>query len=700
MAIQRLRTAAALAVAVALLLAPTSAFGGSPTAALPTAPASPATTSDAASAAEEPYLVGRGVADATGEIAEAGMMGYARVDQVAEGLHTRMRSRAFVIADRATGKRVLIVVADSPMIFSSVHQRVLRGLKERYGDLYSEQNVMITATHSHSGPGGYSHHTLYNVTTLGYREKTFRAVSDGMLASVERAHADLAPASLTLTHGELHDANVNRSKVAFDRNPAADRAFFPEGRDPQTSLLRIERDGRPVGAINWFATHNTSMTGENKLISGDNKGFAAHHWEREVEKVDYLADTPPDFVSAFAQTNAGDMSPNIHLDPADELEEKQFENTHTIGMRQYEAAAGQLDEEGQRLGGGVDSLLSYVDLSDVEVRPEFTGDGRTHRTCKPAYGTSAAAGSTEDGPALPIFKEGANPFWDAVSHSVLYTVSPALKDCQSPKGVLLPVGEMNRLLPWVQEEAPVQLMRVGDLYLIGLPVEATVTAGLRLRRTVAEITGADLKNVLVAGFSNAYLHYLTTPEEYDAQQYEGGSTLFGRWQLPALQQSAADLATRMRDGRPAVRGPVPADLSGKQWIRPPGVVLDTPPLFRGFGDVLTQPAASYGRGDRATAVFAGAHPGNDTQADATYLEVQRRTGDRWERVADDGDWSTTFRWARDGISASKVTLSWDVPADAAPGEYRFRYHGHARSLLGKITPISGTSRAFTVTGTG
>lgn len=655
-------------------------------------------TDQKSSAADEPYLVGRGIADTTGEAAEAGMMGYAKPEQTTEGIHNRLRARSFVIADRETDERVLLIVADSPMIFASVHQRVLKGLKERYGDLYSEQNVMITATHTHSGPGGYSHHTLYNVTSMGYREKTFEASADGMLASVENAHADLAPSSLTLTHGELHDANVNRSKEAFDNNPAEDRDFFPEGRDPQTSLLRIERQGRPVGAINWFATHNTSMTNENRLVSSDNKGFAAWHWEREIEGVDYLADESPDFVSAFAQTNAGDMSPNIDLDPPEDLPAKEFDNTKKIGMRQYEAAAGQLGDEGSKVTGGVDSRMTYVDLSDVTVSPEYTGDGKSHRTCKPAYGTSAAAGSTEDGPALPIFKEGENPFFDSISHSILYKASPELKDCQSPKGVLLPLGEMNRVLPWVQEEAPVQLIRIGDLHLVGLPNEVTVTAGLRLRRTVAEVTGADIQNVLVAGYSNAYLHYLTTPEEYDKQHYEGGSTLFGRWQLPALQQTAADLAARMRDGEPAPEGPQPADLSGKQLIRPPGVVLDTPPIGKSFGDVLTQPEESYTPGEQASAVFAGAHPNNDLQHGSTYLEIQRQDGDRWTRVHDDADWSTKFRWKRQGVSASHVTLTWDIPEKTEPGAYRIVYNSHSRSLSGKISPITGTSNTFTVNG--
>lgn len=65
-----------------------------------------------------------------------------------------------------------------------------------------------------------------------------------------------------------------------------------------------------MGVIHFFATHGTSMTNRNHLISGDNKGFAAYHWERTVGGADYLAGQP-DFIAAFAQTNPGDMSPNV-----------------------------------------------------------------------------------------------------------------------------------------------------------------------------------------------------------------------------------------------------------------------------------------------------------------------------------------------------------------------------------------------------
>ncbi|NEE30550.1 alkaline ceramidase, partial [Streptomyces sp. SID7982] len=102
------------------------------------------------------------------EAAETGMMGYSSFDQKTSGIHQRQRSRAFVVVDRASGKRVVYVNADLAMIFQSVRQGVMAQLKERYGSLYGEDNVLLSATHTHSGPGGYSHNVAYNLSVLGF----------------------------------------------------------------------------------------------------------------------------------------------------------------------------------------------------------------------------------------------------------------------------------------------------------------------------------------------------------------------------------------------------------------------------------------------------------------------------------------------------------------------------------------------------
>ena len=640
------------------------------------------------------HLVGRGLSDITGEPADCGMLGYGKSTQRTKGLHLRLRSRAFVFADAdEPTNRVLLVVNELPLMLEGVTQAVLRELRLRHGELYREHNVMLTATHTHSGPGGYGHHLLYNLTTNGFHAKTFDAIVDGILEAIERAHADVAPAELTLAHGELHDASINRSPTSFAQNPLPDKEFFPEAIDPQTTVLRIDRSGRTVGAINWFATHGTSMTNHNCLISSDNKGYAGYHWERLEEGVSYLERTAQDFVGAFAQTNAGDMSPNLNNAPGSGPTEDEFENTRIIGTRQYEAAAALVHEPGTSLGDGIDVRFTYLDLGDALVRPEFTGDGREHRT-SPAQTAAAALAGTDEGKGFPGFTQGRNPIVDAISSRIVYRRSTALRDSQSPKGIVLSASLPDRLYPMVQRIVPVQLVRLGRLYLIGIPGEVTIVAGLRLRRTVAAIVGAELRDVLVAGYANAYIHYVTTPEEYDNQRYEGGSTLFGRWELPALTQTIAGLAEAMRDGRAADAGPRPPDLSQRrlswQRRRPADV-----PVGGAFGDVLVQPPARVRPGERIEARFVGAYPNNDLHRCGTYLEVQQHDGSGWHAIADDGDWSTQLHYRRRGRAGSQITISWDVPADAE-GTFRVRYFGDARDRAGVLHPFTGESREFTV----
>lgn len=629
------------------------------------------------------FVVGRGLSDVTGEPAECGMLGYGKLTQQTSGLHTRLRSRAFVIADEESGQQVLLSVSDLPMIFDSVKSEVLARLASAHGDTFHEGNVLLTATHTHCAPGGYSYHRLYNSNTGGFRPLTFEAVVDGIVEAAEAAIADARPSSLILGHGRLENASVNRSPTAFQRNPAEDRAHFPDGVDPQSTVLGVERNGRLVGAIHWFATHGTSMTNRNRLISSDNKGYAAYHWERVHHGVDYLDPDPPDFIGAFAQTNAGDMSPNLHRRPGSGPTEDEFENTRIIGRRQFDAAVAALAASPRIVDGPVDYRLTYLDLPDTVVSSEFTGDGRVHRT-GPAFGGAAALAGTDEGPAFRAFRQGRNPVWDAVSERLFYRLSPALAASQSPKALIVPGSLLNRVVPLAQERVPVQLVRIGPLYLIGIPGEVTIVAGLRLRRTVAAIVGAQLEDVLVAGYSNAYIHYVTTPEEYEAQRYEGGSTMFGRWELGAFCQTAARLAESMRDGVAAPAGPRPARIRRPRPARD-RQRIDRAPEGHRLGDLVVAPRPGYRRGEQVRAVFVGANPNHRLRRRGTYLAVERRSEQGWRRVADDGDWSTKLSWKRRRGSVSEITVTWDIPGEAELGEYRIRYTGDAR--LGDEGPL-------------
>ena len=51
-----------------------------------------------------------------------------------------------------------------------------------------------------------------------------------------------------------------------------------------TLLKVVDDEWGPLGSFNWFATHGTSMSRTNSLISGDNKGAAARFMEDWFER--------------------------------------------------------------------------------------------------------------------------------------------------------------------------------------------------------------------------------------------------------------------------------------------------------------------------------------------------------------------------------------------------------------------------------
>ena len=82
--------------------------------------------------------------------------GYAMVDQRTKGIHFRLRARAFVIAERLNPKsRIVFVSIDICFGTQSVRLGVVPKLREKYGDLYTLDNVAISAIHTHSGPGRF-----------------------------------------------------------------------------------------------------------------------------------------------------------------------------------------------------------------------------------------------------------------------------------------------------------------------------------------------------------------------------------------------------------------------------------------------------------------------------------------------------------------------------------------------------------------
>ncbi|EXC01507.1 hypothetical protein L484_022085 [Morus notabilis] len=737
------------------------------------------------------YLIGLGSYDITGPAADVNMMGYANTEQIASGIHFRLRARSFIIAE-PQGKRVVFVNLDACMASQIVAIKVLERLKARYGDLYTEKNVAISGIHTHAGPGGYLQYVVYIVTSLGFVRQSFDVLVDGIEKSIIQAHENLRPGSIFINKGELLDAGVNRSPSAYLNNPAEERSRYKYEVDKEITLLKfVDNQWGPVGSFNWFATHGTSMSRTNSLISGDNKGAAARFMEDWFEQSgvrkmysdesgqkriprrvsDIISNQPnnhhellelaasfqsppgkpatrtlsvarrvrgalrqadkPAFVSAFCQSNCGDVSPNVlgafcidtglpcdfnHSTCGGKNElcygrgpgyPDEFESTRIIGERQFKKAVDLFGKASETLKGKIDYRHAYIDFSQLEVKiSKQGGDAKVVKTCPAAMGFGFAAGTT-DGPGAFDFKQGddkGNPFWKLV-RNVLKTPDKKQVDCQHPKPILLDTGEMKQPYDWAPSILPIQILRIGQLAILSVPGEFTTMAGRRLRDAVKTVLSSGSKgenlHVVIAGLTNSYSQYVTTFEEYEVQRYEGASTLYGPHTLSAYIQEFKKLAGALITNQPVEPGPQPPDLLDKQISLLMPVMMDSTPRRANFGDVISDVLqnSTFKRGEIVTAVFWSACPRNDLMTEGTFALVEILEGkDDWVPAYDDDDFCLRFIWSRPAkLSArSKATIEWRIPNSATPGVYRIRHFGASKSLFGSIRHFTGSSSAFVV----
>jgi neutral ceramidase len=641
--------------------------------------------------ANDNYQIGAAQDDITGPVAELGLLGYADLGQVGEGLHMRLRSRALVVSDGCGQQPVALVIADQALMFHGVKQAVLERLQKEIPGVFDHRNLVLSVTHTHAGPGGYAHHALYNVTTLGYSQANFEAIVSGTVRSLVKAWQQKEPGQLLISRGELDGIQFNRSPDAYAAN--ADFHLYDQPADPEMIQIKaVSRTGQPIASFNWFAVHGVSLPLSNKFVSGDNKGLAAYTFEKKMG-ASYLKDR--EFVAGFVQSNSGDISPYdvSHPVPADV---DGYPRNAASAAAQFEKAFELFQNAHEPIQGQLSAVHSFIDMAARDVDGAFTGQG-PRKTCHGALGVAFAAG-TENGQPLSLFKEGTvyGESWPKI------TLMPEEQACHAEKVILLPSGFVKPH-PWTARIAPFQMVRLGQLVIVATPAEITTMAGRRLKKAILDIMApAGVKYVAITALANEYLHYVTTREEYSKQNYEGGSTLFGPWTLAAYTQIYSELARALREGQPVLPGALPPDLSDKQLILKPGVLFDTAPMGKKLGDVKKDADALYLAGARIQVQFWGAHPNNSLNGrDPTLLTVQKLENGIWNVVRHDWDPDTFYQWKRDGIANSLITVSWLTEDTTAAGTYRICQYGHGKQILtGKFKPYAGCSRGFELTPAG
>ena len=558
------------------------------------------------------------------------------------GIHTRLKARAVVI-ERA-GVPYALVQAD----LGGLPYALTQAVAARIADTgITEERLLISATHTHSAHGAIwpnEDNTAYGFVGGDlFDHRAWKATVGGISQAILRAHRRRVKARVGIGATELRDASRNRAGDPFELNHDKPADSF----DPELTVIRVDaRNGDPLAVWSNFAIHATSFGGGNRLFSGDNPGYT----EQIVEEA--IGD---DVVNVWTNGNEGDISPNggpnrIGDEPLEHVT-SDFGSAHIAGAR---VATG---------------ILRAWELAGQDMRDDL--ELAAAQSYLPFDGTEAAGEPV--GP-LAVLGGGGIVLPENQCAPVENAAGPG-------QGFKFPIFGGAGIIPNV---APVSVWRVGDLGIAALPSEVTRTMGLRIREAVRAAAGGSLARVALAGLTDGYLSYTSTPEEYDACQYEGSFTLFGRQQGPRYQQFTSALAAHLLAGAPAPAGAPEPRRAGTET----GVALN-PRTTADPGAVIDQPAEAVDRLGRATFRWRGGDRAVEAPRGSTFVRLERREGRRWTTAATDATFQDTVNREAGDVYVETFQFGACDPL----GTYRFRVTGRAWDGA-RARPYETVSRAF------
>jgi len=149
-------------------------------------------------------------------------------------------------------------------------------------------NLIVTATHTHSGPGAVGHHALFTLIAMDcLHDPTYKAMLAGVTKALTQADAALQPARVGI--GSVEEKNVSNNRMGR-----------PGVFDPTLGLIKVveAKTDKPIAALMNYAVHGTCLGASNMLFSADLMGYA----ERDLEK-------KLGGVALFVNGTEGDVSP-------------------------------------------------------------------------------------------------------------------------------------------------------------------------------------------------------------------------------------------------------------------------------------------------------------------------------------------------------------------------------------------------------
>ncbi len=190
----------------------------------------------------------------------------ARKGAPSTGVHDSLFVRVIVLR---SGERTACLIGYDALL---LHPPIARALEDSVGKRFhlSPEQLLYTATHTHSGPGGWGHGFVEEQFAGPPDEHIVKLLIDSSLVALDRALKNLQAASYRT--GVISAPNYIRNRLVGDKGKT----------DPDLVYLALQGEEGLLAVLATYSAHATVLSDRNLLMSGDYPGYLERRLEQET----------------------------------------------------------------------------------------------------------------------------------------------------------------------------------------------------------------------------------------------------------------------------------------------------------------------------------------------------------------------------------------------------------------------------------
>ena len=399
------------------------------------------------------------------------LFGYPHVERYHTGIHDSLFTASLYLREKNT--EVVFITNDVIYVSKDLTRQVREKIREKTG--IPTGNILISATHTHSGPitsfdASNSHDPVVPQVDQEYVSFLIEKIAETAISAKQQAE----PALLGFTHADSSGIGTNR------RNAAG-----PANHDVPVLLVKSVDLHKNIACMLIVSMHPTVMHEDSKLISADFIGAA-----REYIQEKCLGKT------CVVLTHNG---PCGNLSPRHITQGNTFSEVHRIG---------------EILGKAVQEAISHLEFFDQT--PIKTAQSFIENIPQKQFPTreKAQIHLVEQKAKIQTMKA------EHAKESEIRTIECDIFGAEETL-TLSSMQESGALKPYIQSCIPIeiQLIQVGPWKYIGWSGEVFVEYALAVKKSCRDTFVISLANGTTQG-------YIATKEAVEEGGYEANNSLF------------------------------------------------------------------------------------------------------------------------------------------------------------------------------